>query len=171
MEKIIINAFGPDKLGLVSKISKMVLSFNGNIENSKMILLESDFTILMLINIDKKNIKTLERELKNISDLEISFKETNPKENNIKYINYSFSITVADNEGIIYLYSNLFKKNQINIENMETEINNAPISGFPMFTMKSLLNIPADLNITNFKKDLKDIAQENNIEYKLECLK
>jgi len=170
MEKLIINAFGPDKLGLVSKISKMILSFNGNIENSKMILLESDFTILMLINIDKKNIKNLKEKLKDINDLEISFKETNPKVNNIKYINYSFSITVADNEGIIYLYSNLFKKNQINIENMETEINNAPISGFPMFTMKSLLNIPSKMNIANFKKDLKDIAQENNIEYKLECI-
>jgi len=170
MEKLIINAFGPDKLGLVSKISKVILSFNGNIENSKMILLESDFTILMLINIEKKNIRNLKEKLKDINDLKISFKETNPKENNMKYINYSFSITVADNEGIIYLYSNLFKKNQINIENMETEINNAPISGFPMFTMKSLLNIPTDLNIINFKKDLKDIAQENNIEYKLKCL-
>ena len=170
MEKLIINAFGPDKLGLVSKISKVILSFNGNIENSKMILLESDFTILMLINIDKKNIKNLKEKLKDINDLEISFKETNPKVNNIKYITYSFSITVADNEGIIYLYSNLFKKNQINIENMETEINNAPISGFPMFTMKSLLNIPSKINIANFKKDLKDIAQENNIEYKLECI-
>ena len=170
MEKLIINAFGPDKLGLVSKISKVILSFNGNIENSKMILLESDFTILMLINIEKKNIRNLKEKLKDINDLKISFKETNPKENNMKYINYSFSITVADNEGIIYLYSNLFKKNQINIENMETEINNAPISGFPMFTMKSLLNIPTDLNIINFKKDLKGIAQENNIEYKLKCL-
>ncbi len=170
MEKLIINAFGPDKLGLVSKISKVILSFNGNIENSKMILLESDFTILMLINIEKKNIRNLKEKLKDINDLKISFKETNPKENNMKYINYSFSITVADNEGIIYLYSNLFKKNQINIENMETEINNAPISGFPMFTMKSLLNIPTELNIINFKKDLKGIAQENNIEYKLKCL-
>ena len=170
MEKIIINAFGPDKPGLVYKISKIILSFNGNIINSKMILLESDFTILMLVTIEKKKINDLKKELKNINDLDVSFKETNQKQNNIKYINYSFSITVADNEGIIYLYSDLFKKNQINIEKMETEINNAPISGFPMFVLNSLLNIPTDLNIGDFKRDLKNIAQENNIEYKLECL-
>ena len=35
MEKIIINAFGKDKPGLVYKISKIILSQNGNIENSK----------------------------------------------------------------------------------------------------------------------------------------
>ena len=59
MEKIIINAFGPDKPGLVYKISKIILSYNGNIENSKMILLESDFTILMLIKIESNKIESL----------------------------------------------------------------------------------------------------------------
>jgi glycine cleavage system transcriptional repressor len=170
MEKIIINAFGPDKPGLVYKISKIILSYNGNIENSKMILLESDFTILMLVKIESSKIESLKKELNNFSELDISFRYTNQKEKNIKYFNYSFSISVADNEGIIYLYSDLFRKHRINIENMETEINNAPISGFPIFILKSLLNIPCDLDIIILKKELKNIAQENNIEYKLEAI-
>ena len=66
------------------------------------------------------------------------------------------------------MYSDLFKKNNINIEKMETEIDNAPISGFPMFVLSSILNIPHDLDINTFKKSLKNIAQDNNIEYKLE---
>ena len=53
---------------------------------------------------------------------------------------------------------------------METEIDNAPISGFPMFVLSSILNVPFDLDINIFKKSLKGIAQENNIEYKLEIL-
>lgn len=170
MEKIIINAFGPDKPGLVYKISKIILSYNGNIENSKMILLESDFTILMLVTIESSKIESLKKELNSFSELDVSFRHTNQKEKNIKCINYSFSISVADNEGIIYLYSDLFRKYRINIENMETEINNAPISGFPIFILKSLLNIPCDLDIIALKKELKNIAQENNIEYKLETI-
>ncbi len=167
MEKIIISAFGPDKPGLVYKISKIVLSLNGNIENSKMMQLESDFTIMMLIQINIENIKKLKNKLDEIEDLNISFSQTNRKKNKLKYINYSFSISVSDNEGIIYLYTDLFKNNNINIESMETEINHAPISGFPIFNLKSILNIPNDLDIKIIKKELKDIAQENNIEYKL----
>ena len=60
--------------------------------------------------------------------------------------------------------------NMINIEKMETEIDNAPISGFPMFVLSSILNIPCDLDFNTFKKSLKGIAQENNIEYKLGIL-
>ena len=167
MEKIIINAFGNDKPGLVFKISKIVLSLNGNIENSKMMQLESDFTIMMLVQISNENIKKLKNKLNEIKELNISYSHTNKKQNNINYINYSFSISVADNEGIIYLYTELFKKKNINIESMETEINHAPISGFPIFNLKSILNIPENLDISIIKKELKNIAQENNIEYKL----
>ena len=46
MKKIIINAFGKDKPGIVSKISGIIKSFQGNIETSKMVQLESDFTLL-----------------------------------------------------------------------------------------------------------------------------
>ena len=171
MTKLIINAFGPDRPGIVAEISEIILSCNANIENSKMILLESDFTILMLISIDGEEIDKFKNQLNTISGLDVSFKKTFIKSSNdIKYNRYSFTISVADNEGIIYLYSDLFKKNSINIEKMETEIDNAPISGFPMFVLSSILNIPRDLDFNTFKKSLKGIAQKNNIEYKLEVL-
>ena len=171
MKKLIINAFGPDRPGIVAEISEIILSFNANIENSKMILLESDFTILMLISIDGEKINEFKNQLNKIGDLEVSFKNTSKKaDDRLKYNKYSFTISVADNEGIIYLYSDLFKKNRINIEKMETEIDNAPISGFPMFVLSSILNIPCDLDFNTFKKSLKGIAQENNIEYKLGIL-
>ena len=171
MKKLIINAFGPDRPGIVAEISEIILSFNANIENSKMVLLESDFTLLILISIDGEKIDEFKNQLNKIDDLEVSFKKTLQKTNDQKkYNRYTFTISVADNEGIIYLYSDLFKNNDINIEKMETEIDNAPISGFPMFVLSSILNIPFDLDINIFKKLLKGIAQENNIEYKLEIL-
>ena len=170
MEKLIINAYGQDKPGLVYEISKIILSFKGNIEDSKMILLESDFTIMMLIKIDKNHIKNLKNKLNSITELNFSFRETNKNENETKYFKYSFSISVADNEGIIYLYSDLFKKSGINIKSMETKINNAPISGFPIFILDSIINIPYNLDIKDFKKQLKIIAQDHNIEYKLKII-
>ena len=71
MKKIIINGFGKDKPGIVSKISGIINSFNGNIETSKMIQLETDFTILMLVEISKKNIKELIKSLETIKDLRV----------------------------------------------------------------------------------------------------
>jgi len=165
MKKVIINAFGPDERGIVYKITRVITSLNGNVENSKMIRLESDFTILMLLKIPEKNIKTLDMKLSKIKNLNINIKITEILSVNKDFQQYNFRINVADNEGIIYIFSELFNQYKINIEKMESEIKNAPISGSPIFILTSLLNLPKKLNINNFKKDLDKIASKNNIDY------
>ena len=168
MKKIIINAYGADKPGLVSKISKIINSHKGNIEVSKMSLLESDFTLLMLIKIPKNNIRDLFKSLNKLSDLVVSGKMTETNKTISKnFIKYIFKINTADNVGIIFVFSNFFKKNGLNIINMETHIENAPITGMPLFVLDSILMIPKDIDFKNFKKKLNEIADENNIEYEL----
>ena len=167
MNKIILNAFGEDRPGLVSKITKVISSKNGNIETSKMVQLESDFTLLMLIEIKSDNIDSLINELNEIEKLEISFKKTDKKENEIKYNEYSFKVNVADSGGIIYIFSNLFKEHKINITDMDTYIKNAANTGFPIFFLKANIMIPEKCDIEELTKNLNRIAQKNNIEYKL----
>ena len=156
MNKIIINAFGDDKPGLVSKITNVIKKYNGNIEISKMIQLESDFTLLMLIQLPIENTKKLFDELDTITELSINYKITksNTKNNFTKYL---FTINVADNEGIIYLYSNLFKKFNINIIDMESYVKNAANTGYPLFILNSTLNIPNNTDIQKFKSELNEL--------------
>ena len=46
MKHIIIKGIGPDKPGIVANISGFVTSNNGNIEESRMIRLGSEFSII-----------------------------------------------------------------------------------------------------------------------------
>ena len=70
-----------------------------------------------------------------------------------------------------YSFTELFKNKKINIEKMETEIKNAPISGFPMFILRTVIKIPNNLDIDDFKTSLKKIAKPNNVDYILELAK
>ena len=58
MIKLFLNTYGIDKPGLISDISKLIYSVNGNIIESKMVRLENIFTIVMSFEIpsDKKSI-------------------------------------------------------------------------------------------------------------------
>ena len=51
MKHIIIKGIGPDEAGIVARISGIVTSNNGNIEESRMIRLGSEFSIIMMISI------------------------------------------------------------------------------------------------------------------------
>ena len=121
----------------------------------------------MLIEINQENINSLINELNNIEKLEVNYKETDKKDDEIKYNEYLFKVNVADSEGIIYMFSNLFKQYKINITDMDTYIKNAANTGFPIFFLKSNIIIPMKCNIDELTKELDNIAQKNNIEYKL----
>ena len=167
MKKIIINAFGLDRPGIVSEVTKIITHFNGNIETSKMLQLESEFSLLMLVKIDKDKIEELFSKLNQINDLKVSGKPTRTKLNNAKFLHYDFSITIADNEGIVFIFSNLFKKYKINIVSMETEIRNAPITGSPFFSLHATLMIPKTINLETFKYELNETAEVESIDFNL----
>ena len=168
MKKIIINAFGKDKPGIVSKISGIINSFKGNIETSKMVQLETDFTILMLVQISKEKIKDLIKALEKIKDLNIALKTTDIKLYSDNYIKYSFSINATDNEGIIHLFSDLFQKYDINIISMDTYLKNAPVTGSPIFCLDSEIILNNRINLKDFKYELNKLADENSIDFNFE---
>jgi len=62
-DKLIISASGPDRKGIVSEISSIINQFNGNIETSRMIRLEEQFSILILIEIENINTKNLKNKI------------------------------------------------------------------------------------------------------------
>ena len=52
--KLIISANGKDKKGIVSEISSIITNCKGNIETSRMIRLDKEFAMLILVEIDDK---------------------------------------------------------------------------------------------------------------------
>jgi len=167
MKKIIINAFGLDRPGIVSEVTKIINVYKGNIETSKMLQLESDFSLLILVTIAEKNIDNLFKKLKEIKNLKVTGKTTKTTTNNKDYLFYDFSIKIADNEGIVFIFSKLFKKYGINIINMETYLKNAPITGSPIFLLEATLMIPKSINIKTFNIELKETAEVESIEFNL----
>lgn len=52
LQQLVVTASGPDRPGIVARLSKRVLDSGGNIELSKMARLAGEFSILMLVTFD-----------------------------------------------------------------------------------------------------------------------
>ena len=164
--KLIIAASGPDRKGIVSEISSIINQCNGNIETSRMIRLEEQFSILILIKIENKKIENLKDELKKIENLKV---DTNPTTSiNKTYKNrFHLYINGADNEGIVYSFSNYFSKLNVNIEEVTTSIKNAPISATPLFMMDLVITTSEELNESEIIKDLNELSERLGVEVNL----
>ena len=165
-DKLIIAASGPDRKGIVSEISSIINQCNGNIETSRMIRLEEQFSILILIKIENKKIKKLKDKLKKIENLKV---DTNPTTSiNKTYKNrFHLYINGADNEGIVYSFSNYFSKLNVNIEEVTTSIKNAPISATPLFMMDLVITTLEELHESKIIKDLNALSEKLGVEVNL----
>ena len=163
MNNLIISTIGRDRPGIVSELTEIITKHGGNIEESRMTRLESDFTIIMLVKVDPKWEESLVVVLQGIKDLIITTKST---EFNtvISSENCQISLNGADNEGIVNVLSKYLTEKSMNILDMETYISNAPITGTPLFNLMAIATISEKTNLADIQSDLTLIAQKLGVE-------
>ena len=166
MTNLIITAIGSDRPGIVSELSGIISTHGGNVEESRMSRLGSDFAIIMLVSVSTDWEESLEVALQSINDLTISTKPTKIRElgDNKKY---KINLNGADNEGIVKVLSKYLAENSINILEMETHISQAPISGTPLFNLNASVSIPKDVEEKGIQSDLSQISQKLGVEIEL----
>ena len=166
MINLIITAIGSDRTGIVSELSGIITTHGGNVEESRMSRLGSDFAIIMLVSVSTDWEESLEVALQSINDLTISTKLTQIQEigDNKKY---KIDLNGADNEGIVKVLSKYLAEKLINVLEMETHISHAPISGTPLFNLIASVSVPNDVEETVIQSDLSQIAQKLGVEIQL----
>ena len=166
MRNIIISAIGTDRPGIVSELSGIITSNGGNVEESRMSRLGSDFAIIMLITVAPDWVESLEVALKSITALNITTKPTTLLQVGDGR-QFSINLNGADNEGIVKVLSKYLAKKSINILEMETHISQAPVSGTPLFNLNASVSIPHDVEEEVIQVDLSQIAQDLGVEIQL----
>lgn len=140
MKHLIIKGIGPDKPGIVSRISGIVTSSNGNIEESRMIRLGSEFSIIMMVAIPQNAKDNLSDKLEEIDGIKFYLTETKklPTHNSPTH---TINLSGGDNEGIVHYISDKLTSMDINILEIITDTENAPITGAVVFLMKVKINL------------------------------
>ena len=166
MKNIIITAIGSDRPGIVSELSGVITSHGGNVEESRMSRLGSDFAIIMLVTVAPDWEESLELALKTLNELTIATKPTKlPQISDGRQ--FRIDLSGADNEGIIKVLSRYLAEKSINILEMETHITQAPISGTPLFNLNASILVPGGVEEKEIQSDLSQIAQKLGVEIQL----
>jgi len=167
-KNIILSVIGPDKPGIVSDISELIKNCTGNIDKSRMIRLGDFFTIMVLISIDKKYISELESKLNDYSNYKISIHESdNNSDESVDENRQIIHLNGIDDEGLVYKITNELAELNINIEELETNISNAPMSGLKLFSLIAKISHPK-LDYDILKEKMDALASELDVNILLE---
>ena len=165
MNRTIITAIGTDRPGLVDKISSIIHRNNGNIENSKMIKINDQFAMIIDFSY-LENIDVIKNDLNEIKELDITYKTIQNSDTSNKQ-NKKYLIKGADNQGIVNGISNFFSNNNINIIEVNTFLESAPITGAPLFNMVIMINYNNSNNIPEIDSKLNNLCEDLNLDIKI----
>jgi glycine cleavage system transcriptional repressor len=169
-DNLIITAVGPDRIGLVGKLSEYIVQQGCNIEDSKMAVFCGEFAIILLISGETHNLQNVIArydEWEAQTGLAISVRRPSLRKTADPTLPYHLAASCMDHPGVVYRLSSVLSDLAINIESMETKTYLAPISGTPIFRMEAAISVPAKLNINALRAKLAEIEREENIDVEL----
>ena len=171
---IVISAVGSDRTGVVQDLSKVILSCDGNIEESRMTTLGSEFAMLLLVSGNWATLNKLEQGLDKLAEaknLSISVRKTDSKMPTGDRMPYAVDIVSLDQQGIVFNLANFFASRDIEIADVATRKYAAAHTGSPMFAVQMAINVPADVHIAQLREEFLEICDRLNLDAILEPVK
>ena len=171
---IVISAIGTDRTGVVQDISKVILSCGGNIEESRMTMLGSEFAVLMLVSGNWHTLNRLEKGLQKLesgSNLTFTIRKTGEQTTKSDRMPYAVDVVALDQQGIVFNLANFFASRDIEIADVATRRYAAAHTGAPMFSVQMAINIPAPVHISALREEFLELCDRLNLDAILEPVK
>jgi glycine cleavage system transcriptional repressor len=165
----VFSAIGADRVGIVDDISGLVSEGGGNIEESKMAVLGSEFAVMMLVSMEAQALEALiarTGEIEGRLALKIGVKPTleGGSEGLERGRPYSLETVSLDGKGIVHSVSAVLRKYGINIEDLETRTDRAPLTGAPLFRMKANVVLGEGVAISALRRELEELQAAQDLD-------
>ena len=171
---IVLSAIGTDRTGVVQDITKVILGCGGNIEESRMATLGSEFAVLMLVSGNWHTLNRLERGLEKLAaddTLTFAIRKTGERATKNDRRPYAIDVVSLDQQGIVFGLADFFAARDIEIADVSTRSYAAAHTGAPMFAVQMAVNVPSSVNVAQLREDFLEMSDRLNLDAILEPVK
>jgi glycine cleavage system transcriptional repressor len=171
---IVVSAIGSDRTGMVYDLTRVVLDCGGNISESRMTALGSEFAMVMLVGGNWHTLARLETELKKLGEsgnITILVRRTEERTARTDVVSYSVDVVSLDQPGIVFNLAGFFSSRGIDIAELSTRSYAAAHTGAPMFSVQMVVHIPGRIHLAALREEFMDFCDNLNLDAILEPLK
>jgi glycine cleavage system transcriptional repressor len=171
---IALSAIGSDRTGMVHDLTRVIADCGGNIVESRMSALGSEFTMALLVSGNWHSLAKIETELKKLGEsgeLSVQLRRTEARPVRADMLPYSVDIVCLDASGIVSSVSGFFSARGIDIAELETRSYAAAHTGAPMFSLRLVVNVPSRIHLGVLREEFMDFCDHLNLDAILEPVK
>lgn len=164
MTTLALTVIGDDQAGLVSALAEIVTAHEGNWEESRLAELAGKFAGIVVVTMAPDKTKAFEKAVKGLgAKLEVTVHEVADDAHGAvpeDAERVSLEIMGQDHPGIVSAVAGIFAKHGVSVEELSTEVTEAPMYGGTLFDAKARLALPGDVDLAAVRADIEAIAHE-----------
>ena len=171
---LVISALGENRPGLVNELARAVQECDCSILNSRMMVLGSEFAVILMVQGNWNTLAKLEVQLKRLEHplgITVVCKRTEERKRQGNILPYAVEVIAINHPGIVYRLASFFTSRSISIEELASHSYSAPHTGTPMFSVNIAIGIPADMHIAMLREEFMDFCDELNLDAVMEPIK
>lgn len=159
---IVMTVIAKDRPGLVEMISAKIAECGGNWEESRMSRLGGQFAGILKIQVESAQRELLIQSLEALDEkgLKVIINEDGVAHAEAKVMALKISVVGQDHPGIIRDLSTVLLKHEANVEELHTELQSEPMSGYALFVASIKLILPPMGDAQKLKVDLESVAAD-----------
>jgi glycine cleavage system regulatory protein len=158
---LVLTLIGDDRPGLVEQLSDRILATGANWEESRMARLAGKFAGLLRVSVDADRADALAAALAGLETggLKVVVERSTQTEA-AESRPIHLEVVGNDRPGIVRDISRVLAQYQVNIEEFESAVTGAPMSGEPLFRARASLRVPPGVTIEQLRGVLEALAGE-----------
>jgi glycine cleavage system regulatory protein len=169
---LVMTIIGEDRPGLVESVARVVAEHGGNWLESRMSRLGGQFAGILRVEIAGDKEKSMVESLRQLSAQGLNVvvhpdhRRHPTAEGKLKLL----EVVGHDRPGIVRQISQALARHGVNVEELHTELQSAPMSGESLFKATAEIFIPPTVDMAALRQDLEKIAADLIVDISFEEL-
>jgi len=176
MQTLVMTIIGDDRPGLVDSLSSRIDDAGGNWLESRMSHLAGQFAGILRVQVgDEDGAAALEAAMAGLAEqgLQVTVRSSAADEKGIgseaSATTVRLDLVGQDRPGIVRTIARAISARGVNVEELQTGCESAPMSGEPLFKIDARLGLPAGLSMAALQADIEQIASDLMVDVSLEA--
>ncbi len=157
---LILTLIGPDKPGLVERVSATLSAHDANWRQSSMSRLAGKFAGILIASVDSRSLQPLTRSLHALESSGLRVIVETDQDANAALSGQQITLELIghDKPGIVHEISRILVSQGVSIEQFESSVMSGPMSAEQLFKAHAKLCIPASIDLDQLQATLESIA-------------
>ncbi len=167
---IVLTVVSNDKPGIVKALSEVIAGHGGNWTESSMMSLAGKFAGILMVQVPEDQADAFLRALESLeaSGLQIVAQRSDSAAEADSGREHSIDLVGQDRPGIVHDIMDVLAKHGVNVQELETTVQSASMSGESLFKAQARIFVPPEGDLEELQDELEELANELMVDIELE---